>query len=215
MTDQLEPVDWSGIKIAPAGPRHYEGSEAQAKPIWKCPACGEENQGLLEAGCTACGSGGGAKHVGVPPAVRKDQISTVRTSTVRTVPTTPIEPFNHLCLRRFLLWLDTLRPRPTASEQARLFPAFIAGWHARPQTWENEMTTDEEEMVAPYDDPAPTAGDLPAELEGTIQSRTLVAALTFFADQVLRQQPEETETGEWLKADQINQLIEDVKGRYV
>jgi hypothetical protein len=45
--------------------RHYA-----APPLpksFKCPACGAENTGRLEDGCTACGSGKPGQHVGEQP----------------------------------------------------------------------------------------------------------------------------------------------------
>jgi hypothetical protein len=89
-----------------------------------------------------------------------------------------------------------------------LAKAFKAGWYARGESPVQIVARPAEVSVV-------TIADSSDVLEGTIQSRTLVAALTFFADQVLKQQPEETVNGEWLKADQISSLIEDVKNRYV
>jgi len=48
----------------------YKGARPSVGP-WKCPACGVENNGPLQAGCASCGSGSAQpKHVGVPPAPR-------------------------------------------------------------------------------------------------------------------------------------------------
>ena len=42
--------------------KHYAGGGLrEASTVWKCPTCGAENTGKLEAGCSACGAGGDAK----------------------------------------------------------------------------------------------------------------------------------------------------------
>jgi hypothetical protein len=51
----------------------------------------------------------------------------------------------------------------------------------------------------------PPAAAPPAE--GDINSRTMIAALTFFRDQVLVDNPEEVTTGEWLNAAAVTNLI--------
>lgn len=48
-------------------------------------------------------------------------------------------------------------------------------------------------------------------LEGTVESRTLVAALTFFRDQVLDAGPEEIRTGEWLNVADVDRLIRSIQ----
>lgn len=55
----------------------------------------------------------------------------------------------------------------------------------------------------------------PAPLEGTVESRTIVAALAYFRDQVLAHRPEEVATGEWLNATDVDVLIQAIqrKGR--
>ena len=76
-----------------------------------------------------------------------------------------------------------------------LFSAFKAGvaWHARSLTTAARATK-------------PTDA-----LEGTPESRTLVAALSFFIDQVLIHHPEEVQSGEWLTATDATALIDTLR----
>ena len=48
------------------------------------------------------------------------------------------------------------------------------------------------------------------ELEGTVESRTIVAALTFFREQVLAHSPEEVRTGEWMSTADVDRLIQAI-----
>ena len=57
--------------------------------------------------------------------------------------------------------------------------------------------------------PLPTA---PPPLEGSAESRTILAALQLFLDQVLRSAPEEVAEGEWLSAEETEALIRKLKG---
>jgi hypothetical protein len=52
----------------------------------------------------------------------------------------------------------------------------------------------------------------PPVLEGSAESRTILAALQLFLDQVLRSDPEEVAEGEWLSAQDCEQLIRTLKG---
>lgn len=49
-------------------------------------------------------------------------------------------------------------------------------------------------------------------LLGTAESRTLVAALRLFSDQVLRYNPEEVRSGEWLSAAEVEQVVARLEG---
>jgi hypothetical protein len=49
---------------------------------------------------------------------------------------------------------------------------------------------------------------------GTAQDRTLLAALIFLREQVYSQQPEEETTGEWLKREELDRWIAELKGPY-
>ena len=53
------------------------------------------------------------------------------------------------------------------------------------------------------------AGDVP--LEGTVETRTITAALELFKEQVLSANPEEVKSGEWLSAEEVDALIQRFK----
>lgn len=185
------------------GPRHYKGSEAAAKLPWKCPACGGENVGrLVGEGCEHCGSGvGSATHVGVPEFVRREK-GVPETHTI-----TRVEQRNSSVDDAFIRWLLGLGHTTPLDLAAQLAVAFKAGWAARGGS----------AVDGPEEIPTTAADDAPADtvLTGTIQSRTIVAALQYFKDQVLAQHPEEIDTGEWAKPEDIDALIEEIRGRYV
>lgn len=207
MTPDPDLVDWTavpgaGVGDKVGGARHYQGSETQAAIIWKCPACGAEQQGPLHEGCETCGSGKDAsKHVGIDPIVRKADKAALRSDNIDLVVPVVSADAN----TAFLAWLAQ---RPL--EQPLLIPllaeAFMAGWqaHTVPTIAGVVMPT------------SPTTADTAsAPLEGTIEARTITAALLVFADHVLKGQPEEIASGEWLGPDDIEALIADVKRRYV
>lgn len=208
MTDvpQMEPVQWSGLRPAEGtGPRHYAGSEANAKAPWKCPACAAENTGLLGAGCSSCGNGGGAKHVGVDPIVVKSTLRTVREFDIQT----PLAAANALPLHEtpdtlsqaFWVFVHSRTPEQSLPDP---FETFKAGWMARgAQVTPTIAGPDEIPTVQPVTDDQ--------MLVGTARTRTILAALIFFKDQVLSQQPEEMGTGEWLTAEQMQTLIDELK----
>lgn len=234
--EQMEPIDWSSVKGAGlsdrvGGPRGYQGSEAAQRFPWKCPACGSDQQGPLEAGCGACGSGKAApKHVGVDPIVYKRKDAESIEEAVATLQP-PVQRLSDLHAA-FLRWI--------ANAGATVGPlaAFTAGWEARggspmqidepadvPTTPVADTARDpldsglcclarHANAVPPWTCDCPCHTRAEPALEGTIQSRTIIAALTFFADQVLKAGPEEVITGEWLNATDTNTLIAELKHTY-
>lgn len=55
------------------GPRQYEGPTLGHLGAWKCPSCGVENSGPLDAGCTSCHAGSAKPyHVGVQPPITRE-----------------------------------------------------------------------------------------------------------------------------------------------
>ena len=70
--------------------------------------------------------------------------------------------------------------------------AFLAGWQA---------ATAQAPQVRPTDLP----------LEGTVESRTIVAALEMFKEQVLAGDPPEVQSGEWLNAKDVDVLIQGIR----
>lgn len=158
------------------GSRHYDGGGLGMEGIWKCPSCGQENEGPLAQGCTRCGAGKPGRHVG------------------RQAPPPPPEPpaedaeVEHLgTLDRWLL----SHPKATLEE------AYTAGY------FEGVKDTRREQLAAqPPQEPG-------LDPQGKV-ARTIIAALSFFADQVLRQAPPEVETGEWCSVAEVRSLIQQL-----
>lgn len=192
------------------GPRQYRGREATAKYPWKCPACGGENiTRALAEGCEHCHAGEGAsRHVGVDPPPVKKPTSTVpvRTRTNSTVPSGEIQ-------QAFLDWMQQ------AGTDVGPFAAFRAGWEAsvtypvtdlsnaaRVDDGEPDLTVVSSEATVPVEEPQWNPSGA--------RARTLLAALTFFREQIVAQQPEESTTGEWLNAEGLAQWIAELKGPY-
>jgi len=179
------------IDLSTAG--HYTGPEAQAQPPWKCPACRVENVGRLEDGCVHCGSGKPGYHVGVaPPAQRMAEPD------VEPVPV-------HMTRVPFEVWLsarcaEDLNPAGIRKLSPLLYEAYLAGWIAGAQRQQRRATSPA---------PLPSAvGDLPPEGKPT---RTIIAALELFRDQVLAQDPEEIGLGEWCSPDEVTALIRQLQ----
>ena len=211
MTDQQPVIKWGALRPLDGGPRHYAGSDAQSKAPWRCVRCGEENQGELGQGCTSCGSGGGAKHVGVDPIVVRRKRSEIEEETrerpVRTESpkvTTVATPDHTLIVDQgaslaFVQWMQT-------QEKPTLVGAFMAGWfeqQARRVGGGAQPPNEEEE------EPVALLPETEAALAllGTARSRTLLAALIYFRDQVLQGEPEEIQTGEWLSGEEVQTWI--------
>jgi hypothetical protein len=89
----------------------------------------------------------------------------------------------------FTYWsADRIVPK-TQADTALVYQAFKAGW---------EIAMSQQQVAASV-----------SPLTGTIQSRTIRAALEFFREQILTAQPEEVTTGEWLSADQVTELLKE------
>lgn len=221
MSEQLA-IPWDGLRPLAGGPRHYVGAEIQAKVPWHCPRCGEENQGELGAGCASCGSGGGAKHVGVDPIVvrrKRSEVGAEEETHTRPVcmeapkVTTWATVDHPITLdmdasTAFVQWMQT-------QEKPTLVGAFMAGWFEQQarRVGGGAQPPNEEEKDAPMSE-SPIVEDqqpLDPPLLGTAKSRTLIAALIYFRDQVLQGQPEEIGTGEWLSATAVQEWIDVLK----
>lgn len=235
MADQLyDPAALSSIgsRDNVGGPRGYKGAEVAARHPWKCPSCGEENVSReLGQGCEFCHAGeGSARHVGVDPIVRpKPKGERALLSTGQSGQSGQAGPAD--LQQAFLNWMQQ------AGTEIGPFAAFRAGWLAAqergvpngdPSTRAGALGGD----LLGADRPAPGpagGGDSPgagaddggtvpsdpapdAGLTGTPRSRTLLAALIFFRDQVLAQGPEEVVTGEWMPIVEVNRWIAELKG---
>lgn len=158
--------------------RHYAGP-VENIGVWKCPACGAPNEGKLQDGCTSCGSGG--------QTARKAEDRSAHLNGFQEAlndGTPPIDPLR-AAFSEFMR-----REYPNAALEERfmtlVWDAFKAG--------------------AAYMKTAAAVAEPPAlPLLGTVESRTIIAALGFFAEQILSLAPEEVKTGEWLgKEDTLN-----------
>ena len=224
------------------GSRHAthleQQADADARAPWKCPACGETNEGRkLSEGCTHCGSGGGARHVGVDPIAKPQRKLAVPAYDVRDD-----------AASAFLRWFHHV------GAKAGIFEAFQAGWLAaavtHPVTGEEETDGDalvggDRRSAAEPRDPAPATaatpaatadstapggvaarpagpagGPLPDDGTGEIPAawdaeraldRTILAALIVLQEQVYSQQPEEASTGEWMTAEALTETIARIK----
>lgn len=154
---------------------------------FKCPQCGAASAGKIEDGCPSCGSGTQkASHVGV------DVIRNAEGGVTHAVPTDRLRdrrPDQHLLDNTrsvddlFLAWFRPFRGKYDAAVETLIYEAYKAGY-----------------QVAGV-----TQGQSP--LTGTPESRTLVAALRYFSENVLASHPEEVQTGEWLTVEAVEALI--------
>lgn len=161
----------------------YEGPGLGEFGPWKCPACGSENTGELSAGCVSCGSG---------------------SQTARKVETPTAGPSSTPLVARDVALVDqTHDPQLLASywsdhhPGAAVVEAFVAGWHAALQI---KLTT------AP-----PITADVATLAPEGKPRRTIIAALEYFRDQILPQATDEVASGEWCSAEEIDQILTELK----
>jgi hypothetical protein len=163
------------------GSRHYVGGGLGDERGWKCPSCGAENLGLIAQGCQLCGAGTPGHRVEPPPAPPS--------------PTTPPPSREDYALR------DEVG-ESLAERWAREYPdatiadAFTAGYI------EGVRETRRQQLAQP----APVAPPPPLPPDAII-TRTVIAALELFRDQILVDTPEEIASGEWLSVEQVNDFI--------
>lgn len=180
----MSPVDLRGR--IPSG----ENAPAPRPVLWKCPACGAEQSGRFELGCNACGSGRPGVH-GEPPPVRTHKAANDLDSSAAQPEPAAGAPGGAPDLdESFVAWIRPLRGKLDSETESILYEAFKAGWFgalARVQ---------------------PSAGP---PLTGTAETRTLAAALRFFAENVLTPEPEEVRTGEWLSREEVERLAQKLE----
>lgn len=205
-TAPLQPLtdnDWQALKGTTSdkvgGPRGYQGSEANARAPWKCPACAALNEGLLGEGCSSCGSGGGAKHVGIDPIVRKGDRYTPDVPGYRVSFRPPVIVDVQQAFTQWILG---------AGAAVGPLDAFTAGWTARERV-PIMAEPDAPVVIEPIAVDAAPSVDPP--LLGTARTRTLLAALIVFKEQVLINQPEELISGEWVGLAELDQMIAELR----
>jgi hypothetical protein len=184
----MTPVDTSGS-------RHYGGGTPLPPPpeAWICPACGIEQTGTMAQGCPGCGAGKPGRRVLEKEGTVRTP-STVRTSTRSLLSPQTVDVPEHVLAAARQSFADRL-------QQA----AFVAGWLYGREGVPMRLPLD-------YLAEIPAAGTPAVALEGSAESRTILAALQLFLDQVLRSDPEEVAEGEWLSAQDCEALIRKLKG---
>ena len=173
----LPPIDWTTVKPAHGSSRHYTGPGLGQTGPWTCPSCGAKNTGALEDGCPNCRERQTAQHIGVDPPVRRREPAPIAASDFN------IEQAFEQFLRAERIVNGT--------EQNVARRAFFAG-----VAYVRRHTPAEPREPA---DPLP--------LTGTKESRTIIAALKFFREQILSLTPEEVHTGEWLSASEVDAYL--------
>lgn len=180
------------------GSRTYDGPGLGWGP-WKCPACGAENQGSIDAGCVQCGSGSAkARHVGQPPPPPKPTPAPPpKPETIRLI---EADMKHASWLYEAALAWEAAHTTATGSPQASLAEAFIAGYqlaqqHAQVRTMAAPPVTADVAQLAP---------------EGKV-GRTIIAALELFKDQVLQQATDEIASGEWCSVEEIDRVIQQFR----
>ena len=166
--------------------RHYTG-RGLGEDVWHCPACGAENVGPIAQGCS-CGAGKPGRRAtpSVDPPVTPGEDGPAFVSPAPRSPDTP----------------DLATAWVIDHPEASLEDAFTAGYAAGILAARRAQR----EAVRPPPAPAP-AGDL-LDLDPKHKTtRTLIAALTLFRDQVLPNAQHEVMTGEWMAIGEVTQFI--------
>ena len=176
------------------GSREYDGAGLGWGP-WKCPACAQQNEGPIDAGCIHCGSGSARPYkaaVATPPP----------TPDLRLTP--PVEeaeqPQGFRALRRDMeqgaAILDLAVAWAAAHEGATAIDGFLAGYDLAMRQAQAHT------MAAP-----PVTVDVAALAPEGKARRTIIAALEIFKDQVLRDATEEIASGEWCSIEEVDAII--------
>jgi hypothetical protein len=159
------------------GSRHYGGGGLGQEGGWRCPSCGAQNDGPIAQGCQLCGAG--------RPGQKADG---------QTVEAEPPPP-------------------PPASATASIHQGDVADRWAR----DHDDVTIAEAYRAGYQAgiraaraaaaaPSPAPAHVPDDVNQKI-TRTICVALAMFRDQVLVNNPEEVDSGEWMSAEETTRLI--------
>lgn len=171
--------------------RHSANTPAPQVTSWKCPACSADQVGIFGTACTKCGSGGGAKHVGIDPVARPDL--------ARQLPSDPRESPALLRSRpsadlesAWIAWIRPFRGKWDSAQEEIAYLAFQAGYlYASGQ------------VVAQTVNPP---------LSGTAESRTLIAALRLYVENLAPISTEEIKSGELLSIAETEALIAKLEG---
>jgi hypothetical protein len=149
---------------------------------WRCPSCGAENAGPLAQGCQLCGAGKPGRRV-----VDRDG---------EAAPPPPPPPPATVHTEHTVA-TDWLARHPEATLEQAFTAGYVEGVRAARQA---------EQARRPA--PAPEETFTP---EDKI-TRTIIAALALFRDQILAGDPEEVASGEWCSGAEVTRLIEQLQG---
>lgn len=182
------------------GPRHFDGSGLGTITGWKCPACGADNAGPLEAGCQLCGSGRPGTHVGQAPPAAAEGPAVVQ-------PDPRIRAYEDWILSPEIMQLLSEVTNGIVHGDTNPLPAFVgkvflAGWDAGQR--DRTMHTHSEPAEPKTLPGLPVA--LPFPVEGKV-ARTLIAALRAFIDTLFMEATDEIDSGEWCSVEEAKALI--------
>lgn len=189
----------------------YEGPEVGRQYPWKCPRCGVENSGALEAGCVSCKSGSAQPYkvskVATPPPRPTAPPPPRRTGT-SPLKGRPLDDDGAIAFEE--------RPPRMTSPVTALSQADSQVLRAAAESWcrENFARSSVEAFLAGYLTGQAEGGTGQAKIwsqEGR-SPRTIVAALAYFAE-TLHPGAEEVDTGEWASREEIEELIAQFKER--
>jgi len=168
------------------GSRHYQGAGLGQVGLWGCPSCGADNAGPLEQGCTSCGAGRPAPRPPEPPTPPIPRVSQRE----------PDDPTYTLGTDVLRLWREWDQQYPDATTEMAYTAGYVAGMRAALRAQVAQHRAHQQA--------------LPSEMSYTGEgkmTRTIIAALSLFRDQVLVEKPEEVTSGEWLSAAEVDSLI--------
>lgn len=186
-----EPIDWTAVQVGKQEGESRHSRQAPPPPQgWTCPRCGVPQTGRLEEGCGSCGSGKPGKRVEEQPTAAIAPGGQPLQSYEHAVPT------GDPAFAAFRVWEARYQQGRTDAERS----AFIAGWRA--------AQAEADEVIDELSIPPST---VPSPLTGTAKSRTILAALELFASQVLSMEPQEVAEGEWISAEEAQDLIREAQ----
>lgn len=165
------------------GSRHYNGRGLGEIGMWGCPACGEDNTGPLAEGCVHCGAG--------RPAA-KAEATTPPPPAPRVSERAPDDPTYD---DRLAAQGDVADHWAQRHVNVTIAEAYRAGY------LDGVRATRAAQPATPPPPADPEMGG------GAALTRTVIAALALFRDQVLVDATEEITSGEWLSVEQVDVLI--------
>lgn len=196
--------------------RHYAAISAEVEAIqkapWTCLVCQTVNAGPLAEGCSACGSATQVARKAPVEVPKPRNVNVAAAGVLRGVTHMAPDQAALAAAARFL----------QQSPQAGVIDAYLAGYlQASRDVLEGmrDGLKPFQEALVPHEykptpqpsQRVPTPTPSPPEVGGLSPegkpTRTILAALALFRDQVLVEGPEEVATGEWCGVEEVNGLI--------